>query len=56
MPGAGERSGVGGILFVSSIDKHATDVEGQGSDQQQGDQPACEQDEDLTALAVVVSC
>ena len=54
-PRACQGRGVRGILFVAPLDQHAADIERKGGNEQQGDQPTCEQDEDLAALIAAVT-
>jgi hypothetical protein len=53
---ARERSGVGRVLLIASLEQHRADIEGQGGNKEERDCCASEQDEDLAALAVWVSC
>ena len=47
---AREGGSIGGVLLISSLDQHHPHVEGEGGDEQERDETACEQDQDLAAL------
>ena len=54
--GARERRGIRGVLLVAPLDQHHAHVERERRNDQQGDNPACEQDEDLTSFDGPTSC
>ena len=52
----GQRRRIGGVLLVTSLDEHHPHIEREGSDEQEQQQAASEQDQDLSALIGAASC